>query len=158
MSKKSDIEMRLQAIGWLLGFLSILILGSLIGYDSSEEPSLIPENINNPFNIVGVYTGYYLVKLGFGYASYIFPFIGLIILFNLISNFKFELYRIIRYLITFLLLSSLTLGLIENYPSFSSYRYSGLLGGLILKLLYDWISVFGVIGLIVLLWILFGIL
>ena len=154
MSKKSDIEMRLQAIGWLLGFLSILILGSLIGYDSSEEPSLIPENINNPFNIVGVYTGYYLVKLGFGYASYIFPFIGLIISFHLISNFKFELYRIIRYLITFLLLSSLTLGLIENYPSFSSYRYSGLLGGLILKLLYDWISVFGVIGLIGLLWIL----
>ena len=28
------------------------------------------------------------------------------------------------------------------------------MGGLILKLLYDWISVFGVIGLIVLLWIL----
>ena len=44
--------------------------------------------------------------------------------------------------------------MIENYPSFSSYRYSGLLGGLILKLLYDWISVFGVIGLIGLLWIL----
>ena len=154
MSKKSDIEMRLQAIGWLLGFLSVLVLGSLIGYDASEEPSLIPESINNPFNIVGVYTGYYLVKLGFGYASYIFPFIGFIVSFHLISNFKFELYRIIRYLIALLLLSSLTIGLIENYPFFSSYRYSGLLGGLILKLLYDWISVFGVIGLIVLLWIL----
>ena len=154
MSKKSDIEMRLQAIGWLLGFLSVLVLGSLIGYDASEEPSLIPESINNPFNIVGVYTGYYLVKLGFGYASYIFPFIGFIVSFHLISNFKFELYRIIRYLIALLLLSSLTIGLIENYPFFSSYRYSGLLGGLILKLLYDWISVFGVIGLLVLLWIL----
>ena len=154
MSKKSDIEMRLQAIGWLLGFLSVLVLGSLVGYDASEEPSLIPESINNPFNIVGVYTGYYLVKLGFGYASYIFPFIGFIVSFHLISNFKFELYRIIRYLIALLLLSSLTIGLIENYPFFSSYRYSGLLGGLILKLLYDWISVFGVIGLIVLLWIL----
>lgn len=154
MSKKSDIEMRLHAIGWLLGFLSVLVLGSLIGYDASEEPSLIPESINNPFNIVGVYTGYYLVKLGFGYASYIFPFIGFIVSFHLISNFKFELYRIIRYLIALLLLSSLTIGLIENYPFFSSYRYSGLLGGLILKLLYDWISVFGVIGLIVLLWIL----
>ena len=75
MSKKSDIEMRLQAIGWLLGFLSVLVLGSLIGYDASEEPSLIPESINNPFNIVGVYTGYYLVKLGFGYASYILSLI-----------------------------------------------------------------------------------
>ena len=123
MSKKSDIEMRLQAIGWLLGFLSVLILGSLIGYDSSEEPSLIPENINNPFNIVGVYTGYYLIKLGFGYASYIFPLIALIVSFHLISNFRFQLYRVIMYLIALLLLSSLTLGLIENYPSFFNERY-----------------------------------
>ncbi len=154
MSKKSDIEMRLQAIGWLLGFFSILILGSLIGYDPSEEPSLVSQNINNPFNIVGVYTGYYLIKLGFGYASYIFPLIALIVSFHLISNFRFQLYRVIMYLIALLLLSSLTLGLIENYPSFFSYRYSGFLGGLVLKLLYDWISVFGVIGLVSLLWIL----
>ena len=154
MSKKSDIEMRLQAIGWLLGFFSIMVLGSLIGYDHSEEPSLVPENINNPFNIVGVYIGYYLIKLGFGYASYILPLIGLIISFHLISSFRFELYRIIKYLVTILLLSSLTFGLIENYPSFSSYIYSGFLGGLILKLLYDWISVLGTVSLISLLWIL----
>ena len=154
MSKKSDIEMRLQAIGWLLGFFSIMVLGSLIGYDHSEEPSLVPENINNPFNIVGVYIGYYLIKLGFGYASYIIPLIGLIISFHLISSFRFELYRIIKYLVTILLLSSLTFGLIENYPSFSSYTYSGFLGGLILKLLYDWISVLGTVSLISLLWIL----
>ena len=108
MSKKSDIEMRLQAIGWLLGFFSIMVLGSLIGYDHSEEPSLVPENINNPFNIVGVYIGYYLIKLGFGYASYILPLIGLIISFHLISSFRYELYRIIKYLVTILLLSSLT--------------------------------------------------
>ncbi len=154
MSKKSDIEMRLQAIGWLLGFFSILVLGSLIGYDSSEEPSLVPQDINNPFNIVGVYIGYYLIKLGFGYASYIFPLIGIIVSFHLISNFRFELYRLIRYLIAILLLTSLTFGLIDNYPSFSSYIYSGVLGGLILKLLYDWISVFGAIGIISLSWIL----
>ena len=128
MSKKSDIEMRLQAIGWLLGFFSILVLGSLIGYDSSEEPSLVPQDINNPFNIVGVYIGYYLIKLGFGYASYIFPLIGIIVSFHLISNFRFELYRLIRYLIAILLLTSLTFGLIDNYPSFSSYIYSGVLG------------------------------
>ncbi|MEC7822713.1 MAG: DNA translocase FtsK 4TM domain-containing protein [Candidatus Neomarinimicrobiota bacterium] len=154
MSKKSDIQMKLQTIGWLLGFFSLLVLGSLVGYDSSEEPSLVPESINNPFNIVGVYVGYYFVKLGFGYASYIIPLIGLIFSFYLISNLKFQAYRIIRYLIALLFLSSLTLGLIENYPSFSSYTYSGLLGGLILKLLYDWISIVGVVGLIVLLWIL----
>ena len=68
---------RIQIIGWLLGFCSLLILGSMIGYDASEEPSLVSSSINNPFNIVGVYVGYYLIKLGFGYAAYMIPIIGL---------------------------------------------------------------------------------
>ena len=160
MSKKSDIETRLQAIGWLLGFLSILIFGSLIGYDSTEDPWAglsDPQNINNPFNIVGVFISFFLIKIGFGYASYIFPLIGLIISFHLISNFRFELYRIVRYAIIFLLLSSLTLGLIENLDTAESpisMEYSGVLGGSVLNLLYDWISVFGAIGLVSLLWLL----
>ena len=33
-----------------------------------------------------------------------------------ISNFKFELYRVIRYLTALIFLSSITFGLIENYP------------------------------------------
>ena len=90
MSEKSDIKMKLETIGWLLGFFSLLVLGSLIGHDSSEDPSLTSANINNPFNIVGVYTSYVLVKLGFGYGSYFIPIIGLAISLQLISNFKFD--------------------------------------------------------------------
>jgi len=148
---------RIQIIGWLLGFCSLLILGSMVGYDASEEPSLVSNSINNPFNIVGVYVGYYFVKLGFGYAAYIIPLIGLTISFYLISNFSFMLSRLVSYQLAFLFYLSITLGLFQNYNSFSSqisYEYSGLLGGLVLSLLHDWIGPIGAISLMVALWIL----
>ncbi|MAQ72674.1 MAG: DNA translocase FtsK [Candidatus Marinimicrobia bacterium] len=148
---------RIQIIGWLLGFCSLLILGSMVGYDASEEPSLVSNSINNPFNIVGVYVGYYFVKLGFGYAAYIIPLIGLTTSFYLISNFSFMLSRLVSYQLAFLFYLSITLGLFQNYNSFSSqisYEYSGLLGGLVLSLLHDWIGPIGAISLMVALWIL----
>ena len=148
---------RIQIIGWLLGFCSLLILGSMVGYDASEEPSLVSNSINNPFNIVGVYVGYYFVKLGFGYAAYIIPLIGLTASFYLISNFSFMLSRLVSYQLAFLFYLSITLGLFQNYNSFSSqisYEYSGLLGGLVLSLLHDWIGPIGAISLMVALWIL----
>ena len=148
---------RIQIIGWLLGFCSLLILGSMIGYDASEEPSLVSSSINNPFNIVGVYVGYYLIKLGFGYAAYMIPIIGLTASFYLISNFSFMLSRPISYQLIFLFYLSITLGLLQNYNMFSSdisYEYSGLLGGLALSLLHDWIGLTGTISLLIILWIL----
>jgi len=148
---------RIQIIGWLLGFCSLLILGSMIGYDASEEPSLVSSSINNPFNIVGVYVGYYLIKLGFGYAAYMIPIIGLTASFYLISNFSFMLSRPISYQLIFLFYLSITLGLLQNYNMFSSdisYEYSGLLGGLALSLLHDWIGLIGTISLLIILWIL----
>ena len=149
---------RIQIIGWLLGFCSLLILGSMVGYDPSEEPSLLSQSINNPFNIVGVYVGYYLIKLGFGYAAYILPIIGLTASFYLISNFSFILSRLVSYQLISLLFLSLTLGLFQNYNTFLSdisYEYSGLLGGLVLSLLYDWIGLPGTISLLGVLWTLF---
>ena len=148
---------RIQIIGWLLGFCCLLILGSMIGYDPSEEPSLVSSSINNPFNIVGVYVGYYFVKLGFGYAAYLIPIIGLTISFYLISNYSFLISRLISYQLAFLFLSAITLGLVQNYNSFPSqiiYEYSGLLGGLTLSLLYDWVGLIGTASFISVLWIL----
>ena len=148
---------RIQIIGWLLGFCCLLILGSMIGYDPSEEPSLVSSSINNPFNIVGVYVGYYFVKLGFGYAAYLIPIIGLTISFYLISNYSFLISRLISYQLAFLFLSAITLGLVQNYNSFPSqiiYEYSGLLGGLALSLLYDWVGLIGTASFISVLWIL----
>ena len=148
---------RIQIIGWLLGFCCLLTLGSMIGYDPSEEPSLVSSSINNPFNIVGVYVGYYFVKLGFGYAAYLIPIIGLTISFYLISNYSFLISRLVSYQLAFLFLSAITLGLVQNYNSFPSqiiYEYSGLLGGLTLSLLYDWVGLIGTASFISVLWIL----
>ena len=148
---------RIQIIGWLLAFCSFLTLGSMIGYDASEEPSLVSNSISNPFNIVGVYIGYYFIKLGFGYAAYMIPLIGLTVSFYLISNFSFMLSRLISYQLGLLFYLSITLGLFQNYNSLSSdisYEYSGLLGGLVLSLFHDWIGLIGSISLITLLWIL----
>ena len=100
---------RIQIIGWLLGFCCLLTLGSMIGYDPSEEPSLVSSSINNPFNIVGVYVGYYFVKLGFGYAAYLIPIIGLTISFYLISNYSFLISRLVSYQLAFLFLSAIRL-------------------------------------------------
>ena len=148
---------RIQIIGWLLGFCCLLILGSMIGYDPSEEPSLVSSSINNPFNIVGVYVGYYFIKLGFGCAAYLIPIIGLTISFYLISNYSFLISRLMSYQLEFLFLSAITLGLVQNYNSLPSqiiYEYSGLLGGLSLSLLYDWVGLIGTASFISVLWIL----
>ena len=58
-------KLKIQIIGWLLLIISLLITGSMIGYDLTEEPTLAAQKINNPFNILGVYIGFYLMKLIF---------------------------------------------------------------------------------------------
>mgnify|MGYP003324779480 CR=1 FL=1 len=68
-------KLKIQTIGWLLLIISLLISGSMIGYDLTEEPTLVAQKINNPFNILGVYIGFYLMKLGFGYAALMIPMI-----------------------------------------------------------------------------------
>ena len=142
-------KIRIQIIGWLLLVLSLLFLGSMISYDLSEEPSLVAQNINNPFNIFGVYIGFYLMKLGFGYAALFFPISLATLAYYLITNFSIDVFKLVRYQLIFLILSSLVLGFIENFDSIivlekiNDYNYSGLLGGLALGLIYDWTGLFG---------------
>ena len=142
-------KIRIQIIGWLLLVLSLLFLGSMISYDLSEEPSLIAQNINNPFNIFGVYIGFYLMKLGFGYAALFFPISLATVAYYLITNFSIDVFKLVRYQIIFLIISSMVLGFIENFDSIivlekiDDYNYSGLLGGLSLGLIYDWTGLFG---------------
>ena len=49
-------KLKIQTIGWLLLIISLLTFGSMIGYDLTEEPTLVAQKINNPFNILGVYS------------------------------------------------------------------------------------------------------
>ena len=142
-------KLKIQIIGWLLLIVSILVAGSMIGYDLTEEPSLLAQKINNPFNILGVYIGFYLMKLGFGYAALLFPVILATFSYYLISNFSFNLFKLLKFQLCLLVLLSITLSFIDNLSSLSElkliedYGLSGLLGGLLLGLIFDWIGFLG---------------
>ena len=144
-------KLKIQIIGWLLLIISLLITGSMIGYDLTEEPTLVAQKINNPFNILGVYIGFYLMKLGFGYSAFLIPIILATISFYLISNFSFNLSRLLRFEVLLLILLSVTLGFISNlsflseFKEVQNYENSGLLGGLILGLIYDWTGFYGTV-------------
>ena len=142
-------KLKIQIIGWLLLIVSMLIAGSMIGYDLTEEPSLVAQKINNPFNILGVYIGFYLMKLGFGYAALLFPVILATVSYYLISNFSFNLLKLLKFQLCLLVLLSITLSFFNNLSSLSElkliedYGLSGLLGGLLLGLIFDWTGFFG---------------
>ena len=142
-------KLKIQIIGWLLLIVSMLVAGSMIGYDLTEEPSLVAQKINNPFNILGVYIGFYLMKLGFGYAALLFPLIIATVSYYLISNFSFNLLKLLKFQLSLLILLSITLSFFNNLSSLSElkliedYGLSGLLGGLLLGLIFDWTGFFG---------------
>ena len=142
-------KLRIQIIGWMLLIVSILVAGSMIGYDLTEEPSLLAQKINNPFNIFGVYIGFYLMKLGFGYAALLFPVILATVSYYLISNFSFNLLKLLKFQLFLLVLISITLSFFNNLSSLSElkliedYSLSGLIGGLLLGLIFDWVGFFG---------------
>ena len=142
-------KLKIQIIGWLLLAVSMLVAGSMIGYDLTEEPSLVAQKINNPFNILGVYIGFYLMKLGVGYAALLFPVILATVSYYLISNFSFNLLKLLKFQVCLLVLLSVTLSFFNNLSSLSElkliedYGLSGLLGGLLLGLIFDWTGFFG---------------
>ena len=142
-------KLKIQIIGWLLLIISLLISGSMIGYDLSEEPTLVAQKINNPFNILGVFIGFYLMKLGFGYSALVIPIILASISFYLISNFSFNLSRLLRFEILLMILLSVAIGFFSNLSYLSEFKEvqnfenSGLLGGLIFGLIYDWTGFYG---------------
>ena len=142
-------KLKIQIIGWLLLIVSMLVAGSMIGYDITEEPSLVAQKINNPFNILGVYIGFYLMKLGFGYAALLFPVILATVSYYLISNFSFNLLKLLKFQLCLLVLLSISLSFFNNLSSLSEFKLiedyglSGLLGGLLLGLIFDWTGFLG---------------
>ena len=77
------------------------------------------------------------------------PIILATISFYLISNFSFNVARLLRFEILLLILLSVLLGFISNVSYLSEFKEvqnfedSGLLGGLIFSLIYDWTGFYG---------------
>ena len=67
---------KLEIFGILTAMVSLLIFVSLIGYNPNEDPGISPNiKVENPMGILGVWIGYALIKLSFGYISLLIPFL-----------------------------------------------------------------------------------
>ena len=149
MLKKPSIQedRRLEILGILLLAISIFVFVSLLGYSSSEEPSIRPSvDIRNPMGILGVAVSYVFIKLGFGYVSFILPVLGLFwgwVFFS--KKDKNHPLKVSLYSCFLMVLLSISIGVISiQYDiSPSQFHYSGVLGGLIADISIDMFSIFG---------------
>ena len=151
-------ERRLEILGILSVAVSLLIFASLIGYNPYEDPGISPNIlIENPMGILGVWIGYFFIKLTFGYSSFILPLIAITwgIWFFTHKDFQ-AISRLSGYLMGLVVLSSITLGAaqifhygIENV----SYRFSGMIGGLIAGMIFDFLGAIGILIILVSLWL-----
>ena len=151
-------ERRLEILGILSVAVSLLIFASLIGYNPYEDPGISPNiSIENPMGILGVWIGYFFIKLTFGYSSFILPLIAITwgIWFFTHKDFQ-AISRLSGYLMGLVVLSSITLGAaqifhygIENV----SYRFSGMIGGLIAGMIFDFLGAIGILIILVSLWL-----
>ena len=141
-------ERRLEILGILCMAISFLALISMVGYNSYEDPGISPNiKVENPMGILGVFIAYFLIKFSFGYSSFLLPVLGSVWGWWFFSKREAPiLSRISGYLLSVMLLISVTLGLFEIGMYSSSgieFNYSGLIGGNLANFL---VSFFGMIG------------
>ena len=141
-------ERKLEILGILSIAISFLVIISMVGYNSFEDPGISPNvQVENPMGILGVFIAYFFIKFSFGYSSYVLPFLGMVWGWWFFSNKDSSvLYRISAYLIGSMILTSISLGLLEIsifIPTEVDFNYSGLIGGNLANFL---VSFFGVIG------------
>ena len=151
-------ERRLEILGILSVAVSLLIFASLIGYNPNEDPGISPNIlIENPMGILGVWIGYFFIKLTFGYSSFILPLITITwgIWFFTHKDFQ-AISRLSGYLLGLVVLSSITIGAaqvfwygIENV----TYDLSGMIGGLISGMIFDFLGTIGTIIILLSLWL-----
>ena len=146
-------ERKLEILGILSIAISFLVIVSMLGYNSFEDPGISPNvQVENPMGILGVYIAYFFIKFSFGYSSFFLPILGMVWGWWFFSNKdRSALRKISAYLFYVMILISISLGLLEINTFANSeidYNYSGLIGGNLANLLA---SFFGVIGAVVIL-------
>ncbi len=153
-------ERRLEILGILSVAVSLLIFASLIGYNPNEDPGISPNIlIENPMGILGVWIGYFFIKLTFGYSSFILPLITITwgIWFFTHKNFQ-AISRLSGYLVGFVVLSSITIGSLQIFwygIEYVSYHFSGMIGGLIAGMIFDFLGAIGIVIILISLWLIF---
>ena len=151
-------EKRFEILGILIVTVSILILFSFFGYNSNEDPGISPNvKVENPMGILGVWLSYFFIKLGLGYSAFFIPLLSTVwgIWFFMHKDFE-AIVRPSLYGLLGVLLSSISLGYLQIvYYGFDnlSFPLSGMTGGLIAILFYDFLGNIGSLLLIIALWL-----
>ena len=151
-------EKRFEILGILIVTVSILILFSFFGYSPNEDPGISPNvKVENPMGILGVWLSYFFIKLGLGYSALFIPLLSAVwgIWFFMHKDFE-AIVRPSLYGLLGVLLSSISLGYLQIvYYGFDnlSFPLSGMTGGLIAILFYDFLGNIGSLLLIIALWL-----
>ena len=151
-------EKRFEILGILIITISLLSLISFIGHNPNEDPGISPNvKVENPMGILGVWISYIFIKLGFGYSSFILPFLSGVwgIWFFMHKDFQ-SIGRPSLYILAATCLASINLGYLQiMYFGLDSvsFVYSGMTGGVIAILFYDFLGGIGSFLLIAALWL-----
>ena len=150
-------ERRLEILGILAVAISLLVFISLLGYSSYEDPGISPNvRVENPMGILGVWIAYFFIKLTFGYSSFIFPLLAISWGIWFFTHKEFEaISRLSGYLMGVVVLSSITIGAAQIFHYGivdNTFRFSGLIGGLISQFIYDFVGGIGIVIVLLALW------
>ena len=142
-------QRKLEILGILLVTVSSLVLISLLGYNSNEDPGISPNvNIENPLGILGLWIAYFFIKIGFGYMSFILPIIGIAWGIWFFAHKDFDhIARLSGYIIGGMVLSSISFGV------GTFYAIIGMIGGLIGTMFVDFLGRIGSGILLIALWL-----
>lgn len=146
--KNSDTSKKEEILGILLMTFAVLVFIALVTYQSYEQPdNIVLGKIQNRLGIAGVYISYFLINYVIGYPSFVFPVILFVLGWSLFrgNNFR-RAFRGISYLLIFAVYTSVILAI----PQVTSgdmgnvdTSFSGLVGWLIAKTLFDFLGIAG---------------
>jgi S-DNA-T family DNA segregation ATPase FtsK/SpoIIIE len=151
-------EKRLEILGILAVAISLLVFISLLGYSPNEDPGISPNvRVENPMGILGVWLAYFFIKLTFGYSSFILPLLAISWGIWFFTHKEFEaISRLSGYLMGVVVLSSISLGAAQIFRygfDDTTFRFSGLIGGLISLFIYDFVGGIGIVIVLLALWL-----
>lgn len=137
-----------EILGLLLIAVGFFVLLSLVSYNPAEEPTIGKSiMIDNWMGILGIYVSSYLIRFTLGLGSYVFPFLMIGWGWFLFAKKPVAMARRISlYALAVALILSVSLGLPDAvHPETASleYRMSGLVGGVIARVLHDFLGLWG---------------
>ncbi len=139
-----------EIIGILLLIIGIFVLLSLVSHNPMEEPVMTNTvAVENWMGILGVIVSNALIKYTIGYVSAIFPILLMLWGFWLFANKSYRpMARFSFYITLVALIAASAMGLpdaIRPGQSGFEYAYSGLVGGVIARILHDFLGLWGAV-------------